>query len=330
MQSDNHGSNFTIESCKLIEQDIEEREFLLPPIFFRGSLTMLHAWTGVGKTNFGFWACAAIAAGGKFLKWSASKAFKTLYLDGELGLAECQAKTIQITKGADFEIPEGNLHFLTPDLCPNFEVPNLADPKNFAFYSDLVGGFDFIVIDNYLSFCRKQGHQNDEDVWQAVQPWFVKQRVLKKAVLIVHHSGKGGSQLGTSIKEHILNITIHLRRPCDYKMQDGARFDIIFEKDRNYQGVATDPIEAQMKSFDDGRAEWTYRALDDANRDRVKRMLDLKMGVKAIVEELHVTQWQVKKYIQEINQQTTGPVIEAWDLTDSPRHFQEDEDNELF
>jgi putative DNA primase/helicase len=35
-------------------------------------------------------------------------------------------------------------------------------------------------------------------------------------LLIVHHTGKGGEQRGTSRREDVLDTSISLRRPADY------------------------------------------------------------------------------------------------------------------
>src|SRR3712207_8616616 len=44
-----------------------------------------------------------------------------------------------------------------------------------------------------------------------------------RAVLFIHHQGKGGTQRGTSRKEDVLDTVIALRRPDDYSPAEGAR-----------------------------------------------------------------------------------------------------------
>ena len=67
-----------------------------------------------------------------------------------------------------------------------------------------------------------------------------------RAVLFVHHAGKGGPQRGTSRKEDVLDSVIALRRPEDYKASEGARFEVHFEKTRGFTGPDAEPFEATL------------------------------------------------------------------------------------
>jgi putative DNA primase/helicase len=70
------------------------------------------------------------------------------------------------------------------------------------------------------------------------------------AVLFIHHAGTNGRQRGTSRREDALDTVIALRRPQDYSPEHGARFEIHFEKLRNWaDGVGAVPFEASLESF---------------------------------------------------------------------------------
>ena len=60
----------------------------------------------------------------------------------------------------------------------------------------------------------------------------------------MHHAGKSGKQRRTSRKEDILNSVIALKRPPDYQASQGARFEVYYEKARDFCGADTDPLEA--------------------------------------------------------------------------------------
>jgi putative DNA primase/helicase len=51
-----------------------------------------------------------------------------------------------------------------------------------------------------------------------------------KSVILIHHAGKSGRQRGTSRKEDVLDTIISLRRPPDYSPDQGARFEVYYEK----------------------------------------------------------------------------------------------------
>ena len=71
-------------------------------------------------------------------------------------------------------------------------------------------------------------------------------RRANKSVLVIHHGGKSGMQRGTSRKEDVLDTVIGLRKPPDYQADQGARFEIHFEKARGFYGPEAEPFEARL------------------------------------------------------------------------------------
>src|ERR1700704_5475076 len=80
--------------------------------------------------------------------------------------------------------------------------------------------------------------------WLPVQSWALRHRRLGRAVAMLHHAGKGGGQRGTSRREDVLDTVVSLRRPSDYSPDQGARFEVHFEKARGFHGQAAQPFEA--------------------------------------------------------------------------------------
>ncbi len=70
-----------------------------------------------------------------------------------------------------------------------------------------------------------------------------------RAVLLIHHAGKGGQQRGTSKKEDALDSVISLQRPLGYLTSEAARFEVRFTKSRGFYGPDAEPFEAR---FSDG------------------------------------------------------------------------------
>ena len=85
------------------------------------------------------------------------------------------------------------------------------------------------------------------------------------SVLFVHHAGTNGRQRGTSRREDVLDTVIALRRPENYSSDQGARFEIHFEKLRHRVGEFGQPFEAGAEPIvaDDGRGgiAWASRDL---------------------------------------------------------------------
>ncbi|MBW2470952.1 MAG: hypothetical protein JRE18_02625 [Deltaproteobacteria bacterium] len=101
-----------------------------------------------------------------------------------------------------------------------------------------------MIIDN-LSTLVRTGQENDAEGWLSIQAWALAQRAAGRSVLFIHHSGKGGSQRGTSRREDVLDTVINLRQPGDYTPDQGAVFEVHFEKARGIYGDDTKPFEAK-------------------------------------------------------------------------------------
>ena len=65
-----------------------------------------------------------------------------------------------------------------------------------------------------------------------IQKWALRQRSKGKSMAFIHHAVKSGPQRGTSRRRDALDTEIALKRPSDYKGDQGARFEVHFEKAR--------------------------------------------------------------------------------------------------
>jgi hypothetical protein len=50
---------------------------------------------------------------------------------------------------------------------------------------------DLIIVDN-LSTMARTGKENEGESWLPIQGWALRHRAQGRAVLFIHHSGKGG------------------------------------------------------------------------------------------------------------------------------------------
>ena len=74
----------SVSIAELLEREIKPREMLLAPILPEQGLAMLYAYRGIGKTFIALGIAAAVASGSRFLRWTAPRPRRVLYLDGEL------------------------------------------------------------------------------------------------------------------------------------------------------------------------------------------------------------------------------------------------------
>jgi AAA domain len=257
-----------LSADQLLAREFAPPENVLAPWLPTQGLAMIHAPRGIGKTHVSIGAACAVAAGVGFLRWSPPKPRRVLFIDGEMPgvmLQERFARTIAALKA---DIPPDGLKLVAADLEPD-GLPDLASEEGQQFYGDVIAPAELIIIDNLSTICRAL-RENEADSWGPIQSWILRLRREGKSVLLIHHAGKSGAQRGTSKKEDILNTVIALRRPPDYDPNQGARFEVHYEKTRGFFGNDAEPFEAWLK---DG--EWQIgdvtRADDDASLHALKK-----------------------------------------------------------
>ena len=230
---------------RFLDMPLPPRETMLAPWLPRAGLAMLHAPRGLGKTQVAVGTAWAASSGGGFLRWKAEKAWRVLFLDGEMPGADLQARFKAVTDASQYTLADPDYLKIAASDLMEFGLPDLSDPKSQGFYDDTVADADLVVIDNLSTICRGV-RENEADSWVPVQMWALAQRRAGRSVLFVHHAGKSGQQRGTSRKEDVLDTVISLRRPPDYSPENGCRFELHFEKSRGFYGEDAEPFEARL------------------------------------------------------------------------------------
>ncbi len=286
---------------ELLELEIPPRQYLLEPILREKETAMLHAWRGVGKTYVGLEMSFAIAAGSSFLSWRAPRPRPVLYLDGEMPARTMQERLAAIVRASDRAdtFDPSNLRLVCADLQDE-PLPSLSTTTGRALLEPLVAEVDLVVVDA-ISTLAGYGKENEAESWLPMQAWALALRRRGKSVLLLHHDGKGGQQRGTSRKEDILDLVIHLRRPADYEPQQGARFEVHFPKARGLHGESVEPFEAALE-VRDGRTIWTTRKLEEAQLARAAGLYRDGCKPADVAQELSVsraTAYRLKARAQE-------------------------------
>lgn len=281
----------------LFALDIPERQMILDPIVPEKGLIMLYATRGVGKTHLAVGISLAVAAGTKYLKWTAARARKVLHIDGEMPASELRQRFKQCMEGMNVKPEPGILQVLSSDLIDT-GIGNFASAKMQAELEPLLEGVGLLVLDN-LSSLTTVIRDNDAESWNPIQEWLLRLRRRGVSVLIVHHAGKGGQQRGTSHREDVLDTSISLRRPSDYLPTEGARFEIHFEKARGIHGESVRPFEVKLELIND-KAIWTTQEIDDVNFARVKALHEDGLSVRDIADETGIPKSTVQRLTKKI------------------------------
>jgi putative DNA primase/helicase len=100
----------------------------------------------------------------------------------------------------------------------------------------------------------------------------------------------------------VLDSSFCLRRPSDYTMAQGARFEVHIEKARGIHGEHVKPFEARLETRD-GKAAWSMKDVEDADRLRVAALLATGMTVREIAEEIGIGKSVVHRMKQRIDRE---------------------------
>jgi len=201
-----------LDGEELLGAKFPPRALMLARWLHEKGTVMLYAPRGVGKTWVALAIAHCVASGGEFLTWRAPRPRPVLYLDGEMPAATLQDRYAAVVAASTRDAaPRENFRLCAADIQDD-GLPDLADPEAQRFYGNAIADAALIIVDN-LSTIARGLRENEADSWGPVQSWLLSQRAAGRSVLLVHHAGKGGGQLGTSRKEDILDTVISLSRP---------------------------------------------------------------------------------------------------------------------
>ncbi|MBP9841845.1 MAG: AAA family ATPase [Simkaniaceae bacterium] len=277
-----------------LEMYFPPRENILSPFLPEQGMCMIYAKRGVGKTHIALGIAYAVATGSLFLKWTASKPRKVLYIDGEMPATVMQERLKRLSLMSDIPLPETD-HFrlITPDLQDG-SLPDLSTKGGQILLEEALGDSVLLILDNVSSLFRSV-EENDADSWQEIQDWLLSLRRKGKSVLLVHHAGKSGAQRGSSKKEDVLDAVMVLKHAQGYQQQQGASFDVIFEKTRHFTGKEAEPFHAEIKEIEDGL--WIWEVSEPTIDDEIIAVANaVKEGlsIKEITEKTSLSKSQIE------------------------------------
>jgi putative DNA primase/helicase len=277
-----------VTAHELLAMELPPRETILAPWLPSKGLCMVYGPRGIGKTHVTLGSAYAIATGGTFLGWKADRPHRVLIIDGEMPTVTLQERLAAIVDAVIDEPPSHDfLRILPTDLTGHgLDLSSESDQLDLAPYLE---GVDVIFVDN-ISTLTRTGRENEAESWLPVQEWALEQRRAGRSVVFIHHAGKEGRQRGTSRREDVLDTVIALRRPSDHQADQGARFEVHFEKNRGFHGDDAKSFEATL-----GAGGWTMRDLEDAEMARVIALSNENLSVRDIATETGIPRSTVSR-----------------------------------
>lgn len=278
-----------------LQQRFPPRRPLLGPIHEK-DLWMVHAYRGTGKTFFILGIGIAAATGMPlFSRWAAATPAPVLVIDGEMPAATLQLRISKLLAGLDLSIgiEDVPLRILAADV-QELPLPPLNTPAGRRVLDAHIGDAKLVILDNISTLFV--GAENEGDDWGPTQDLLLSLRRRGVTVILVHHSGKTGLQRGTSRREDVLDGVIKLEHPKGYQADDGARFEVKFEKARGLVGKDVEPFEVQLIQDADGAATWTTRSIGGRNHDKSIDLLRTGMPADKVASELGIDRSTVYRH----------------------------------
>ena len=283
-------------SEELLTMKLPPRELILSPILRSKDLAMIHSWRGTGKTWVGLGISAAVAAGGKFLRWEVARPHGVLYVDGEMPAEAIQERLALVIQSCDLE--PNRLKIITPDLLEH-GVPNLATPEGQAQLEQQLEDIELLVLDHLSALFRGLGSENDSESAEVAQEFMLRLRRKGVSCVLMHHSGKQGLQRGTSKREDVLDLVVSLRHAKNYSPTEGARFEVHFEKARGAFGKDVDPFEARLENDPNGKSVWTVRDLEKQTYAEAVRLAKEGLTGREITDELGKNKSTISRHLKK-------------------------------
>ncbi|CAK7026123.1 MAG: hypothetical protein DELT_02591 [Desulfovibrio sp.] len=296
---DNAPSLVALDLGEFLSMPIPDRGFLLEPVLPVQGIGILFAPRGIGKTFAALSVAVAVASGGKVFDWRAPMPKRTLYVDGEMPAIAMQNRLAALISGvAAPSHTKKNLTIITPDLQPCL-MPDLSTISGQMMLEPYLKGVDMVVLDNIATLCRT-GKENESQSWQIIQSWLLDLRRRGITVLLIHHAGKSGDQRGTSAREDIMDTVISLRRPREYNVTEGARFEVHLTKARGIVGDDAKSFEANLVT--EGNAlHWQIKELEDVELEELKRLLNDGYSIRDCAEEMNKSKGAIQRLKKKLD-----------------------------
>ena len=301
VSASNNPSLVSLNMGQFLSMPIPERGYLLSPVLPVQGIGIMYAPRGIGKTFAALSVAVAVASGGAVFNWRAPMPKRTLYVDGEMPATSMQSRLSALVSG--MSVPPHtlkNMALITPDLqpCP---MPDLSTAHGQALLEPFLKDVDMVVLDNIATLCRT-GKENESQSWQTMQAWLLDLRRRGITVLLIHHAGKSGDQRGTSAREDIMDTVISLRRPREYSMAEGARFEVHLTKARGILGDDAKPFEANLVT--EGNAlRWQIKELEDVELEELKRLLNEGYSVRDCAEEMGKSKGAIQRLKKKLDEE---------------------------
>lgn len=323
-------------STALINTDCTGPRSFMAPFINEGSLTMIYAVAGVGKSwlsqliailltrakyqNIGFGSFRVVEQCG------------TVIIDAELSNYELKQRLSMLANPLGEENPLAPLTIVTSEgIVNDLDVPMSLDDENWRksiyLYMKNNPQNKVLVLDNLSSLCGGHSESSREAI-TPINRWLLSLKRLGLAVILIHHSNKAGGYRGHSSRIDNLDTVLSLKRLKD---TDQLHFAVNFEKARTAKPGEAKSFVLEAKPHPDN-ADWlTWNWYDENTEDAPSNSKNDKIMAYLMLHK--VTQQEVAKHF-DVSQATVsncrrkaiyaGYLTKEGEITDAGRQFIEE------
>lgn len=235
----------------LFESDLPPIEWYIEDYVSKGSVNLIWADSGLGKSTFCYAMAMHAAAGKPFLMKKISGRLKTLYIDGEMSKIEIKQKALMIHKAMQLDDEEqpadDSLHTINFEMWEDTysDIIDLYSPTTRArldrHFEEIKP--ELIFLDNFSSLTglgNEDGYSNKEEAWKQIHHWVKSITRKGMSVVVIHHANGRGSLYGTTAIRRSVSTEIELRESESNKEYE-LMFELHYKKARHIKGMARAP-----------------------------------------------------------------------------------------
>lgn len=308
-----------MSSEELLQKKIQETPFIMKPWLKHGTLALIYANAGVGKTLCCLSIVTAITRKLPIGKWEVESPVGCLYIDAEMPTIDVQDRYKKLTK--DLPDEKAPLHFLTSQEM--FRRWNMTVDIVQKKWRDTISNIlmnnpaiKLVVFDN-ISSLAPNINENSKREWDAINQWLISLRFMGVSVIALHHASAKGNPRGTTGRLDNLDLSIKLKEIDDGSGDGLANFEVRYTKKRSIYGKNLEPFCMKIAKDPDSGLPWTTSNTFGLNRRLyIVGLIGLGIKQKDIAEKLGCTEANVtqikKKAIKEGIFNETGDPTEKW------------------
>jgi len=284
---------------ELCSQQFKPLRMFMAPWVHDNTFTLLVGPRGSGKTWLGMAIAQAIASGSRLGDWPTINKTKVLYLEGEMPERVLSDRFRQIDQSGENHIVGGDISVVSCDHYEDIALPNISDPKNHEHYRAMFERYEVIIIDNLLNIARPMDSRDHElATWQRTASFLKSQRTKGKAIILLHHTGKSGLQMGTIVKENDVD-TFLMVTPEIGRTERGFGAEVRFDKARYLEFPYNKPIWIEYAPNEEqGRYVWTIHPLQEHKAFKMREMKFKGMSERDIAEIMGIPLFSVKMILR--------------------------------